>query len=63
MAVNSFLTYPLSWKPDRETLTRPIYLSLARQLKEAIASGTLAPGTVCLPSGNWPGSWASISPR
>ena len=45
MAVNSFLTYPLSWKPDRETLTRPIYLSLARQLKEAIASGTLAPGT------------------
>ena len=45
MAVNSFLTYPLSWKPDRETLTRPIYLSLARQLKEDIASGTLAPGT------------------
>lgn len=45
MVVNSFLTYPLSWKPDRETLTRPIYLSLARQLKEDIASGTLAPGT------------------
>lgn len=45
MSGNGFFSYPLSWKPDREKLTRPVYLSLARQLKEDIASGCLAPGT------------------
>ena len=45
MAINGFYNYPLSWKPDRAKLTRPVYLSLARQLKEDIASGCLAPGT------------------
>ena len=34
MAINGFYNYPLSWKPDRAKLTRPVYLSLARQLKE-----------------------------
>ena len=43
MAINGFYNYPLSWKPDRAKLTRPVYLSLARQLKEDIASGCLAP--------------------
>lgn len=45
MAIRGFYNYPLSWKPEREKLTRPLYLSLARQLKEDIASGRLAPGT------------------
>lgn len=45
MPFNSFLDYPLSWKPDRQKLERPIYLSLALQLEKDIASGILLPGT------------------
>lgn len=45
MPFNSFLDYPLSWKPDRQKLKRPIYLSLALQMEQDIASGVLLPGT------------------
>lgn len=33
-----------SWLPDPESLTRPIYKSLARAITEAIAAGSLRPG-------------------
>lgn len=45
MPFNSFLDYPMSWKPDRSQLKRPVYLSLARQLEADIAEGFLPPGT------------------
>ena len=45
MSINSFEHYFLSWSPDRETLSRPYYLSLANQLENDIRSGKLAPGT------------------
>lgn len=45
MPFNSFLNYPLSWKPDRQKLERPIYLSLALQMEKDIARGLLPPGT------------------
>lgn len=45
MPFNSFLDYPMSWKPEREQLKRPIYLSLAEQLEKDIAGGFLSPGT------------------
>lgn len=45
MPVNSFLDYHMSWKPDKNQLKRPIYLSLAEKLEQDIASGLLAPGT------------------
>lgn len=45
MPRNSFANYPMSWKPDKETLKRPVYLSLAERLEQDIASGQLAPGT------------------
>ncbi len=45
MPFNSFLDYPISWKPERSRLTRPIYLSLAKQLEQDIAAGYLTPGT------------------
>ena len=45
MPFNSFLNYPMSWKPDRSKLKRPIYLSLAEQLEKDIAGGFLLPGT------------------
>lgn len=34
MPINSFDHYPLSWKPDLSRLSRPYYLSLARDLEE-----------------------------
>ena len=37
MPFNSFLNYPMSWKPERSRLKRPIYLSLANQLEQDIA--------------------------
>ena len=49
MPFNSFLDYPISWKPERSRLTRPIYLSLAKQLEQDIAAGFLAPGTKLSP--------------
>jgi DNA-binding transcriptional MocR family regulator len=45
MPVNSFSNYPMSWKPDRNALKRPIYLSLAMLLEHDITNGYLAPGT------------------
>ena len=46
MPFNSFLNYPMSWKPERSKLKRPIYLSLAEQLEKDIAAGFLLPGTL-----------------
>ncbi|MBD0383970.1 aminotransferase-like domain-containing protein [Paenibacillus sedimenti] len=45
MPINSFVDYPMSWKPDRDALKRPLYLSLALLLEHDIASGYLAPST------------------
>lgn len=45
MPVNLFTNYPMSWKPDRKQLKRPIYRSLALLLEQDIANGLLAPGT------------------
>ncbi|MDR3597455.1 PLP-dependent aminotransferase family protein [Clostridium sp.] len=45
MPVNSFENYPMSWKPDRSTLKRPFYLSIAQDLENDITNGFLAPGT------------------
>ncbi|MFE5324547.1 PLP-dependent aminotransferase family protein [Paenibacillus sp. NPDC056579] len=45
MPINSFTDYPMSWKPDREGLKRPLYLSLALLLERDITNGFLAPGT------------------
>lgn len=44
MPVNSFIDYFLSWRPDKQNLERPIYLSLAEQLEYDIKKGLLAPG-------------------
>ena len=45
MPINSFENYPMSWKPDKEKLARPIYQSLAEQMEKDIAEGFLLPGT------------------
>ncbi|AIQ25781.1 PLP-dependent aminotransferase family protein [Paenibacillus sp. FSL H7-0737] len=45
MPINSFVNYPMSWRPDRHTLKRPIYHSIASLLEQDIASGLLVPGT------------------
>lgn len=45
MPVNSFDNYPLTWKPDKDALTTPYYLSLSADLERQIRSGALAPGT------------------
>lgn len=45
LPVNSFLDYHMSWKPNKQQLKRPIYLSLAEKLEQDITSGLLAPGT------------------
>lgn len=45
MPFNSFLDYPMSWKPDKKLLKRPLYLALAEQLEKDIAAGFLTPGT------------------
>lgn len=45
MPVNSFENYPMSWKPDRSSLKRPFYLSIAEALENDITNGFLAPGT------------------
>jgi len=45
MPVNSFENYPMSWKPRKEQLTQPYYLSLASLLEYDIQSGRLAPHT------------------
>lgn len=45
MPVNSFENYPMSWKPERENLEKPYYLSLAAQLEEDIVRGRLPENT------------------
>lgn len=46
MPVNSFESYPMNWKPARETLgTGPLYLALAAALERDVRSGALPPGT------------------
>ncbi|ANY70191.1 GntR family transcriptional regulator [Paenibacillus sp. BIHB 4019] len=45
MPINSFVDYPMSWRPDKTILNRPLYLSLAELLEHDIAIGLLAPGT------------------
>ncbi len=45
MPINSFVDYPMSWKPDKQSLKRPVYLSLASLLEHDIANGLLAAGT------------------
>lgn len=45
MPINSFTDYPMSWKPDRNALKRPLYLSLSLLLEHDITNGFLAPGT------------------
>lgn len=45
MPVNSFENYPMSWRPRRSELRRPIYQSLAAQLEQDIADGFLPAGT------------------
>lgn len=45
MPVNSFENYPMSWKPSIDRTKKPIYKSLAKQLREDIAHGVLLPGT------------------
>ena len=45
MPVNSFEHYPMSWTPDRDQLTAPVYLSLANQLEYDIVNGVLAADT------------------
>lgn len=43
MPFNSFDDYPMSWKPERDKLKRPLYISLADQMEEDIREGHLAP--------------------
>ncbi|MDE6128727.1 MAG: PLP-dependent aminotransferase family protein, partial [Lachnospiraceae bacterium] len=45
MPVNSFENYPMSWKPKREELAKPYYLSLADMLEQEIAEGKLSAHT------------------
>ena len=45
MPVNSFDDYYLSWRPRKEDLRQPYYLSLADLLEADIRSGVLASGT------------------
>lgn len=45
MPVNSFDQYPLTWRPNKETLQAPYYKALAEELEREIESGRLKPGT------------------
>jgi DNA-binding transcriptional MocR family regulator len=45
MPVNSFDNYPMSWKPQIENDSMPIYLAIADQLEKDIRKGILGPGT------------------
>lgn len=44
MPINPFDNYPMTWKPNRDKLKRPIYMSLANMLEQDIADGFLKPG-------------------
>ncbi|MFC5648846.1 PLP-dependent aminotransferase family protein [Paenibacillus solisilvae] len=45
MPFNSFDNYPMSWKPDMNHLTAPLYVSIAEMLEKDIKEGLLSPGT------------------
>lgn len=45
MSINSFDDYPMSWRPELERGSVPLYLSLAERLEHDIADGRLLPGT------------------
>ena len=45
MPVNSFENYPMSWKPDRNKLSYPIYDCLADLMEQDIKSGKLSANT------------------
>lgn len=45
MPVNSFENYPMSWKPQKDNLKRPYYLSIAKLLEHDILSGHLPENT------------------
>ena len=45
MPVNSFDSYPLTWKPEKEKFKPPYYKSLAEDLESKIRSGLLQAGT------------------
>lgn len=45
MPVNSFENYPMAWKPNRDQLTSPLYLSIANLLEYDILNGYLSPNT------------------
>ena len=54
MPINSFDHYPLSWKPDKEKLTKPYYLSLTQDLEQRIQSGNFWRGRNFRPKESWP---------
>jgi len=41
MPVNSFEHYPMSWKPDKNKLNKPLYKSIAEYLEQDIKNGIL----------------------
>lgn len=45
MPVNSFESYPMSWKPNRDELQKPYYEAIASALEQDIVSGKLPPNT------------------
>lgn len=45
MPFNSFENYSMSWKPQKPSTDKPLYLALASQLEADIAKGVLLPGT------------------
>lgn len=49
MPINKYSEDSLTWHPDKTRLTRPIYKSLVKLLKEDISSGNL-PKDTKLPS-------------
>ena len=45
MPINSFENYPMSWKPDKNQLKFPMYISIAELLEKDIQNGKIAPNT------------------
>ena len=59
MPVNSFANYRMNWKPRREELRAPLYLSLAALLERDILSGALPRG-IRLPPQRELADWLDI---
>lgn len=45
MPVNSFVDYPMSWKPNFSETSGPLYKAIAEKLENDIKNGLLTPGT------------------